>query len=131
MSSHRRSLLGLPLEDASTDYPSVLAPDGVGQPLQDRLRSAFDANDDPVRRLSMRSEIRQSNGTVHISIPPPGSSPVALFGLIVWIGIMFVVVHPLARFFKRTPPRLRYGGFPWFLILIFGVVPGIFVLHLW
>ncbi|NTU83795.1 MAG: hypothetical protein HGA45_31220 [Chloroflexales bacterium] len=131
------TLLGLPLEDATTSIAVVLAPGQVEAPLQERLRERGIESGEGERYEpatvppQMRSQVEDLGGQVHISIPGPNKTIALIAQLVIPIGFaIYFGPSPLALF--RRPDmladipadlRIMYSAYVVFLLIFFILAP--------
>jgi len=118
--------LRLPMVDASTQHESILPAEHADASLQERLRGEHGGVERPPRPLSMRSQVRETAGTVQIVIPGPGFRVAPLLGIVIPGTILGLVVPSLLRFFEQTgTPQAVQFAFLGFLVLVFGLLPAL------
>ena len=120
--------LSLDVEDATTDHPVTVSPSRAGiSHLWSRERGHGDI---VTRPPGARSEVHHETDHVRIVIPEPRVHPVAFVLSLIPIAIPVVVVPSLIPFFRqtRTPDAIGWL-FIGFLVIFFGILPGITVVN--
>ena len=124
-------LVGLDIEDTSTDHPLRVTASEADAALQDRLRSSAVATTAVTRPSVMASEVTDNSGIVRIVMPMPPLHPLAAIGglfpsvfaigMLAWLGF-FSGTRPL------TPVEWIFAGV---LFLGFGLLPATSVVGRW
>lgn len=122
--------LRLAIEDATTDHPRAMSPEDAERPLQQRLQRAQEQEPNAERPSTARSDVTEEIGSVRIVIPVPRRHPAVLTAMLIPAAVPLVVAGPFAQFFRqtRTPEPVAWV-FQGFLILMFGILPGMVALN--
>jgi len=121
--------LNLPLEDATTDHKTVLAPGEVDKPLSQRTRE----NNEDIRAfqpVGMKSKVEEMPGGLMIRIPPGRARTIILLPALIVLIVLYYWLPDLTDFFRRTdipePVQWILAGF---VFLFFGLIPVVSVVR--
>ncbi len=127
LAEYLSAFLRFPLVDTITDHETVVAAEGIGQTLRERLLAGGGELAQPVRPLKMRCEVTESPGKTTVAIPGGGSWPAGVFSIVMPLVVLLVVIPALLRFFTRSgASQVIYFGVLLLLVVIL-VLPTIFV----
>lgn len=123
-------LLGLPLSDTSAGAERVIPPQRVDATFQERLRAGEEAEVPIPRPFRPRSQVRESEGRVEVSLPGPDFRPVQLLGVALPVAAAILVGPSVLHFFRDTgTPVAVQVVMVGFATLFFFVVPAAGVLN--
>ena len=115
--------LKLPLEDATTDHKTVLAPEEVNLSLSERLRNAKD-DIRAERPIAMQCKVDTTAAGLRMTIPGGGFRILMFAPVVILVAILSLVLPDLMDFFQasRTPDYVQWLLIG-FILLMFGLIP--------